>query len=100
MDEESVESFKPMATPEGVAGIWLRNNMPEAGRREQISLGAIIEAMLAEGIRKGKNHAISTMELSPTVGAAKASLEADIIQLERAINKKRDEGIDFDVFTI
>ena len=97
MDEESVETFKPTITTEGIAGLWLQQHIPTSDRTMQISLGVLIEAMIAEGMRKGKADAIKALEETPTIGAAIASLEADMIQLNRAIDKKREEGIDFDV---
>jgi hypothetical protein len=97
MDEESVKKFSLMCTSEGVAGMWLAQHIPTSGRDMQVSLGVVIDAMLAEGMRKGKIDAIKALEQTPTVGAGIASLEADIIELNRAIDKKRDEGIDFDV---
>jgi hypothetical protein len=98
MDEESVEYFKPTITPEGIAGLWLQQHIPTADTKMQESLGTLIEAMLAEGIRQGKKKATIELVNSPTVGAAIASLESDIIRIERAIDKKRIEGIDYDVF--
>jgi hypothetical protein len=56
--------------------------------------------MIAEGFRKGLLDAIKALEETPTTGAAIASLEADVIKLNRAIRLKRDEGIDFDVLKI
>ncbi len=100
MDEESVEKFSPMATPEGVAGLWLQQHIPTSDRTMQKSLGVLINAMIAEGFRKGLLDAIKALDETPTTGAAIASLEADVIQLNRAIDKKRDEGIPFDVLKI
>jgi hypothetical protein len=97
MDEESI--INRTITPEGIAGIWMQSNMPNGGRKEQISLGTLIEGVLAEGIRMGKQEAIKKLNFSPTVSAATASLEADIIELERAIHKKNDDGVDFDVWS-
>ena len=76
----------------------MRNHAPNASREDQVSLGEIIEAMTAEGIRKGKKDAILTLGKSPTISAAIATIEADIIELERAIIKKREDGVDFDVW--
>lgn len=97
MDEKSVIDRK--ITPEGIAGLWMRTRMPRGSREDQISLGALIEGVLAEGIRMGKQEAIKELNLSPTVSAATASLEADIIELERAIRKKNVNGVDFDVWS-
>lgn len=77
----------------------MQSNMPNGGRKEQISLGTLIEGVLAEGIRIGKQDAIKQLNFSPTVSAATASLEADIIELERAIHKKNVNGVDFDVWS-
>jgi hypothetical protein len=92
MDEESVEKFSPMCTSEGVAGLWLAQHIPTSGREMQVSLGVVIDAMIAEGFRKGLLDAIKALEETPTTGAAIASLEADVIKLTRAIRLKRDEG--------
>jgi len=100
MDEEGVERFRPTITPQGIAGLWLQKHVPSADFKTAESLGNVIEALLAEGIRKGKLDAIKTSQENPDLGAAIASLEADIIELEHAINKKRVEGIDYDVFKI
>lgn len=102
MDEESLiaeSRMTPTITPEGIAGLWLRNQRPDGSRTDQISLGKLIESVLAEGIRKGKQEAIAALNGSPTVSAAVASLEADIIELERAIRTKQHEGVDFDVWS-
>lgn len=97
MDEESIINRK--ITPEGIAGLWMKTRMPDGGREDQVSLGSLIEGVLAEGIRMGKQEAIKKLNLSPTISAATASLEADIIELERAIHKKNDDGVDFDVWS-
>ncbi len=100
MDEESVEKFTPFCLPEGIAGLWLADKVPSANRELQVSLGALIEAMIAEGMAKGIRNAIASMAKTPEIGSALASMEADLIELERAIRKKHDEGIDFDVFSL
>jgi hypothetical protein len=89
-----------ICVPEGVAGLWLANKVPSADREMQVSLGALIEAMIAEGMAKGIRNAIATMEVSPNMIAAVSSMEADLIELDRAIKKKHAEGIDFDVFAL
>jgi hypothetical protein len=96
MDEESITR---KITPEGIAGVWMKANISNGGRETQVSLGALIEGILAEGIRMGKRDAILKLNFSPTVSAAKAALEADIIELERAIQKKNKHGVDFDVWS-
>jgi hypothetical protein len=102
MDEESLIEFQrivPSITPEGIAGLWMQSNMPAGGRKEQLSLGTLIESVLAEGIRIGKKEAITALNFSPTVSAAIVTLESDIIELERAIKKKNVEGLDLDVWS-
>lgn len=98
--DEDVEKFSPMITSEGIAGLWLAQHVPTSDRSIQISLGVVIDAMLAEGMRKGKVEAIKALGETPTASAAIALLEADIIELNRAIAKKRDEGVYFDVLKI
>lgn len=100
MDEDTVERFSPMITSEGIAGLWLQQHIPTADRSMQISLGVVIDAMLAEGMRKSKVEAVAALKESPTMSAAIASLEADITVLNRAIRLKREEGIYFDVLKI
>lgn len=95
MDEESITR---RITPEGIAGLWMRTRMPDGSREDQVSLGELVEGVLAEGVRMGKQGAITTLGSSPTVSAAIASLESDIIELERAIIFKREDGVDFDVW--
>ena len=89
MDEESVKSFTPTITPEGIAGLWLQQHIPTSDRKIQVSLGKVIVAMQAEGMRKGKIAAIEELEKSPTVSAAIASLEADIIKLNRIYEESK-----------
>jgi len=89
MDEESVETFTPTITPEGIAGLWLAQHIPTSDREIQVSLGKVIVAMQAEGMRKGKIAAIEELEKSPTVSAAIASLEADIIKLNRIYEESK-----------
>ena len=89
MDEESVEKFTPQITPEGIAGLWLQQHIPTSDRKMQVSLGKVVKALLAEGMRKGTAAAIVTLEQSPTVGAATASLEADMIRINRAYEEAR-----------
>jgi len=102
MDEKSLIAAKritPSITSEGIAGLWLRYTQRDGSRDDQISLGNLIESVLAEGIRIGKQEAITLLNSSPTVGAAVASLESDIVELERAVHKKQEDGIDFDVWS-
>ena len=73
--------------------------MPEGSRSDQLSLGNLIEGVLAEGVRKGKRDAIHAMNTTPDIGAAVASLEADLIELERSIILKSEDGVDFDVWS-
>jgi len=100
MDDDNVTKFAPMCTSEGVAGLWLAQHIPTADRTMQISLGVLIDAMLAEGMRKSKVEAIRALKETPTMGAALASLEADIIELERVIRLKNEHGVYFDVLKI
>jgi len=87
--DEDVEHYTPKITPEGIAGMWLQQHIPSSGREMQVHLGKLITAMIAEGMRKGTVAAIETLEKSPTVGAATASLEADMIELNRAYEEAR-----------
>jgi hypothetical protein len=48
---------------------------------------------------KGIKNAISTMEKTPEIGAALAAMEADLIELRRAISKKSGEGVNLDYFS-
>ena len=91
MDEESVKwnAFTPTITPEGIAGLWLQQHIPTSDRVIQVSLGKLIEAMLAEGMRQGKAAAIEELEKSPTISAAVASLEADMIKLNRIYEESK-----------
>ncbi len=100
MPDETTESFIPFATPEGIAGLWLADQVPTADRNIQVSLGAVFEGVMAEAMAKAIRNAIATMESSPNMMAAISSMEVDLIELERAIQKKRDEGIDFDLFSL
>jgi hypothetical protein len=97
--KDSVESFAPFCVPEGIAGLWLAHHVPSADREMQVSLGAVFESVIAEGMAKGIKNAMATMEKTPEVGAALASMEADLIELRRAINKKNDEGVNLDYFS-
>lgn len=100
MDDDNVTKFAPMITSEGIAGMWLAQHIPTSDRTMQISLGVLIDAMLAEGMRKSKIEAINALKETPTMGAALASLEADIIELERVIRLKNEHGVYFDVLKI
>lgn len=99
MDEYNVERFAPSITPQGIAGLWLQQHIPTGDYKMSVSLGNVIEAMLAEGMKKGMVKAVKALEETPDTTAAIASIEADIIELEHAIEKKRVEGIDYDVFS-
>jgi len=87
--DEDVTKFKANAIPDGIAGLWLAQHIPDSDRKIQLSLGKLITAMIAEGMRKGTVAAIVTLGKSPTVGAAQASLEADIIKINRAYEEAR-----------
>jgi len=96
--DEDVEYFTPKITPEGVAGVWLSQHIPTADRSMQKHLGRVITGMMIEAMRKAKQDVIVTLGKSPTVGAAIASLEADIIEIERATKLQRDDGIDYNIW--
>ena len=90
--DEKVEKFSPIAIPDGIAGLWLAQHIPDSDRQIQLSLGKLIEAMLAEGMRQGTIAAIETLGKSPTIGSAMASLEADMIKINRAYDEARRDS--------
>lgn len=93
--DEKVETFKPTITSFGVAGLWLQQHIPTADRKMADSLGNVIETMAVEGIIKGIQNSIETFQNSPDAGAAIASLEADLIELEHAAERRRAESNKF-----
>lgn len=55
----------------------------------QVSLGKVITAMMAEAMHKGTANALASVEQSPTLGAAIATLEADMLAIKRAHEEAR-----------
>lgn len=95
MDEESVtEYFLPKITPDGIAGLFLAQYIPDSDRAMQKKLGTLLQSMLAEGMRQANLKAIKLLEESPTISAAVAALEADMIEVERANDGKRVIDVD------
>lgn len=96
--DEDVEHFTPKITPEGVAGVWLAQYIPTSDRAMQVHLGRVISGMMLEAMLRVKREAVLELGRSPTVSAAVASIEADIIELERATKEQRELGIDYNVW--
>jgi hypothetical protein len=106
MDEKRIKyptekpAFGITWTPQGVAGMWLRANIPDSSREDQLNLGILVEEMWKQGLRTSLEHAIVALKDCPTVSAAEAKLEAMLDELKHAENVKRREEaeniVDFD----
>ena len=69
--------------PQGIAAMWLRAHAPNAEQDDILSLASLMEGIWADGVKAGLEHATGTMDRSPTMSAAKATLEADTDELKR-----------------
>ena len=77
------ERFPITFTPAGVAGIWLRAHHPNAGEADIASLASIIQGIYLDGMTNGMRRATEVIDESPTLSAARATLEADIEEVIR-----------------
>ena len=95
MDEEGI---KITWTPEGVAGVWLASNIPDAGREQQVALGKIINQTWNDAIIKTLEYTMGELGDCPTVSAVEAKLQAmmDEIKHQQRVEKREEEGVDFD----
>ena len=97
MDGQSVsEKFGITFTPSGIAAMWLRGHASNCGQDEIESLGKLIEGIYHDGMKKGIEHALDVVAVSPTPSAAQATLEADIVDLKREA-RVDENALDFDL---
>ena len=78
-------------TARGVAILWLRGHAPNSEDEEIASLSDLLEGIWFDGVKAGIVRSEEVVNKSPTMSAAMATLEAEVIDLKR--NDKKEDRL-------
>ena len=89
MDEDKLnpeDKIQVRITPEGAAGLWLKQNLPDhASRAHQVSLGKVIQAVYDAGVLASLHSVKKCISECPTVSAVEATLDSLEMEMQAAI---------------